>query len=533
MNIIDVVQGSPEWIAVRAKYRCASEAPAMMGASKYLSRTELLRQKSTGLTPDIDPATQRRFDSGHAAEAAARSLVEGLIGDELFPATAADDANYLLASFDGITMGGETGYEHKLWNEDVAAQVRSKDLSPMYYWQIEQQILVGGLERIIFVCSDGTPEKLVHMEYRAVPGRAEQLLAGWEQFDKDLATYTPQEVIPAAVATPTRDLPALSIQVNGAISLISNLDVFGAQLAEFIDALDKSPSDDQAFADTEAAIKTLEKAQSALESAEAGALAQTASIDEMRRTVALYAGQARTTRLMLEKLVKTRKETLRAEIVQAGKGALHDHRVALNKRLGRAYMPEIAADFAGVVKGKKSITSLRDAVDTELARAKIEANVVADRIQINLTTLAAAKGHEFLFADIAQIVLKANDDFEALVKMRIADHEAAEYKRIEADRERIRAEEAAKLQREQQARENAAADAARQASATPAGQPNIAPPARAPMPTSTFSSTPAVKPTQSARPSSEKLVEAVGMAFGVDDQTAHKWLTETFQKQAA
>lgn len=516
MKILNVKQGSTEWLAARANFNCASEASAMMGASKHTTRTDLLKRKALGIVEDIDPATQRLFDAGHAAEAGARPVVEGLIGEELYPATGT--LNGLLASFDGLTMDGLTGFEHKLWNESLAAQVRAKELEPHYYWQLEHQIVVGGLEKIVFVCSDGTPSKFVQMVYRPVPGRQEQLLAGWAQFDLDREAYKHVEVIPAAVAAPIEDLPALSIQVNGSISLIDNLEVFGAKLAEFIDGLDKNPSDDQAFADADAAIKTLEKAQKALEAAEASALAQTASIDSMRRTVGLYKEQARTTRLALEKLVKARKETLRAEIVQAGKDALHDHTVALNKRLGKALMPQIAADFAGAVKGKKSIASLRDAVDTELAHRKIEANAIADRIQINLTTLAEAKGHEFLFHDLAQIVQKENDDFSALVKVRIAEHDAAETKRIEADRERIRKEEEARILREQAEKERVT---------------------RTPEPKATWTVTTTERPAgpmiqpQTYPPSREELVECVASEYGVSKERAHGWLAAAFEKQAA
>ena len=76
-------------------------------------------------------------------------------------------------------------------------------------------------------------------------------------------------------------------------------------------AIDKEPSDDQGFADAESAIKTFQNAQDALEAAEANALAQTSDIDDMRKTVKLYADTARTTRLMLEKMVKARKESIR------------------------------------------------------------------------------------------------------------------------------------------------------------------------------------------------------------------------------
>ena len=123
-------------------------------------------------------------------------------------------------------------------------------------------------------------------------------------------------------------------------------------------------------------------------------------------------------------------------------------------------MPPVQADFAGVIKGKKTVASLRDAVDIELARAKIEANATADRIQINMQAIESIDpelNYTFLFADAASILLKANDDFMALAKIRIGDHKAAEAKRLEAEREKIRAEEQAKLQREQQAKEQARA----------------------------------------------------------------------------
>ena len=51
MKIIDVTQGTPEWHAVRAEYFTASEAPAMMGVSKYQSRSDLLLQKNYFLLP--------------------------------------------------------------------------------------------------------------------------------------------------------------------------------------------------------------------------------------------------------------------------------------------------------------------------------------------------------------------------------------------------------------------------------------------------------------------------------------------------
>ncbi len=520
-------QQSPEWHAFRLTHQGASEAAAMLGLSPYVSRSELLRQKATGIAPEVDPYTQSLFNAGHAAEAAARPMAEAIIGDTLYPATYSYGT--LSASCDGLTMGGELAFEHKLHSADLAASVKRGELPDEHQPQCQQVMLVTGAEQVLFMVSDGTPENCVHMFVKPDQAWFDRIQAGWAQFSIDLAAYQPVEVIPAAVAAPTMQLPALSIQVKGEISLIDNLKVFGAELTRFIAAVPQNPSTDQEFADAEAAIKTLEKAQTALEAAEAGALAQTASIDEMRRTVALYAGQARTTRLMLTRLVKNRKESIRFEIVQGGKDMLAAHVATLTKRLGKPYMPVIPADFAGAIKGKgggkNPIASLRNSVDTELARAKIEANAIADRIGLNLNTLRElGSEYKFLFADVAQIVLKEPDDLAALVKVRIADHAASEVKRLEAERSRIRAEEAAKLLAEQQAKETASQPANVTAPGHPAQLAGAAVPIK-----------PVVTLTASGKviPSDTAIIHAVAVAFQVDDATALEWICVMFGLMAA
>ena len=95
------------------------------------------------------------------------------------------------------------------------------------------------------------------------------------------------------------------------------------------------------------------------------------------------------------------------------------------------------------------------------ANAKIFANEVADKIEANLKYLREhAKDHTALFPDTAQIVLKAPDDLQALATSRIAQHKAAEQKRLDDERERIRAEEQARADRE--ARDRLAAEQAAQ-----------------------------------------------------------------------
>lgn len=447
MKILDCKQGDDTWLAIRAEHFCASDAPAMMGASKYTTRSELLHRLATGITQDVDAGKQSLFDRGHAAEAAARPIVEAQIGEELFPvvATMEVDGIPLLSSLDGISMDEDTAWEHKLWSEPLAAQVRAEKLDDQYIWQLEHALLVTGASRAVFTCSDGTSEKMVSMEYFPDLERRKQLIAGWRQFAADLKSYTPPEVIPVPVAAPQMSLPAVAVTLSGDIVVRDNLVAFGDALTAYVERINRKPESDQDFADLEATVKTLKAAEEALSAAESNAMAQVASVDDLKRAVAQYRDLARSNRLVVERLVKAEKENRRNAIIQGGVNALKAHADALNKRIGKPYIQTIAADFAGAAKGLKTITSLQNAVDTELARAKIEASETADRIQANLNTLKElATGLEYLFADAGNVIAKQNDDFTALVKTRIAEHAAKEAKRIEAEREKIRAEEEAK-----------------------------------------------------------------------------------------
>ena len=454
MKIHNVAQGSAEWHALRAKHFTASEAPAMKGASKYQTRTELLTMKKTGIVADVTPSQQYIFDKGHATEASARPLVEALIGEELYPVVGT--LGNLLASMDGATMLGETLFEHKLWNESLVAQVKAGDLAPHYYWQLEQQLLVSGAERVIFVCSDGTDENFVSMEYRPVAGRAEQLVEGWKQFEADLANFEMADAPSIVVGKAPDELPALRIELTGMVTA-SNLKVFEQSALAVIDSVKTTLQTDQDFADAKKAVKWCGDVEEAVAAAKKQALSQTQTIDELFSSLDRVSAHARETRLKVDKLVKAQELLVKTNIKQKAEQALTDHVAAINKTLGKVVLPAVAADFVGAMKNKRTIASLQDAVDTELARAKIDASQAADSIRLNLTSLAElATDHAFLFSDIQQLVIKANDDLVTLIKFRISEHKKAEEEKAEATRKRIREEELQRIADEDKAKQAAA-----------------------------------------------------------------------------
>ena len=449
--LTDAPQGSPAWHAARAKHFCASEAAAALGLSKYTTRDELLRQKATGLTEEVSPAKQRLFDAGHQAEALARPIAEGIAGTEFFPVVATREVEGmpLLASFDGIDLLDEVIWEHKLLNDSLVQQVQAGDLEPHYWLQLEHQLLVSGAQRALFTTSDGTPEGTHPLWYESKPERRAQLIAGWKQFAADLAAWVPPEAAPAPVIGKTPDnLPALLIQVTGAVTA-SNLPEYKAHALEVFKGINRTLSTDQDFATAESTVKWCADVESRLAAAKEHALSQTATIDELFKTIDDISAEARRTRLELDKLVKARKEEIRGEIVAGGIAALREHIAQLNAAMPVAYMPQVPADFAGAIKGKRTVDSLRSVVNDELARAKIAASEIANRIHANVKTLQASG---LVVHDAAALVLKAPDDLAAIIANRVT----AEQQRQEADRERIRKEEADRADRE--AREKLAAE---------------------------------------------------------------------------
>lgn len=477
MKILNLVQGTPEWHAHRAKARNASEASAVLGFSKYKTRSQLLKEKATGIVDDVDSGTQRRFDDGHEAESAARPNIEGTIGEDLYPATATSDDDYLSASFDGITMDESLFWENKLFNKDLAAYIGANNDLPDSHWpQVEQQYMISKADRGLFtLCDRDGNVKLQHW-YVSRPERKAQVLAGWLQFDADLAAYAPSDVKEMPKAEVTIDLPALFVHARGEITT-HNMDEFGTALAaNLAETRAIVLITDQDFSNAKAAAKKFRDTAKAIAISKEQMLAQTETIGEAARKMDAWAKDLNATALQLEKDVDREDKAKKEAMVIAGKNAYMEHVAALEARVSPIRLNLSMPNFADAIKGKRNYTSMQDAIDTELANAKILSNEFTDKIDANLKHFhIVAWDCKALFADLQTLVTKPADDFAAVVKMRIQEHTAAEQAKADALRERIRAEEQAKAEakvraetaaREAQEREEAAAkaEADRQAS---------------------------------------------------------------------
>ncbi len=454
METHNLVQGSPEWLAYRATKYNSSDAPAMMGVSPYKTRTQLLNEMKSGVTPEVDLFTQELFKEGHRCEALCRPVAAGYMGEDLYPAVCSEGK--LSASLDGITMLEDKVWEHKMLNAELRAMFAEVEaagpqrrtdkfnelLHPMYRVQMQQQCIVTGVNKVLFSASEWTPEgELVEVHqcwYRSDPELARQIIAGWKQFEADLAAHEVSTVdTPKPVAAVIEELPALVVRVEGRV-VSSNLGVYRDAAKAFLAKVKTDLQTDQDFADAERMVGFCKSAEERLELVKSQALAETKTIDELFRTVDGISEELRQTRLKLDKAVKSRKEQIRNEVVSEGAKAIFEHATALNERLGADWIrTPPAARYGEVIKGKKTVESLRNAVNTAVAQDKIELSALADRMEANRKALVRplhdsdefVEDYFFLFADFATVGQKPGEDFAAIADARIRAHHEAEERR--------------------------------------------------------------------------------------------------------
>ncbi|MDP2828276.1 MAG: YqaJ viral recombinase family protein [Sulfuricellaceae bacterium] len=442
----DLVQGSPEWHAFRTQHFAASEAPAMMGVSPYKTRSQLLAEKASGVAPEVDAMTQRRFDAGHRFEALARPLAEAFIGDDLYPVTVSEGK--LSASLDGLTMDGETVWEHKTLNQGILNDHSAGEFAIHHRIQMEQQLMLTGAKQCLFTATswdeNGSLLEEVRLMYTPDMKLRNALLQGWAQFAIDMENYVPPEIIEKPKAETIMAFPALAIQIRGEVTT-SNLPAFREAATAFIAQISTDLKTDEDFAQAEATVKFCKAAEDDLDAAKKAAIGQTASIDELMRTIDHIQGQLRDKRLVLDKLVKTEKEAIRQRICLDAANAFRQHVLALEKEIAPLRLEATPPDLAGAIKNKRTMASLHDAVKTSLAQAIIAADALSLEIRCKQAFYQIeAVQHRFLFADMQQIIGKPLEDFKLLVSSRIAAHNTAEADKLEAERKRIQAEEEAK-----------------------------------------------------------------------------------------
>lgn len=191
-EILALVQGTKEWQQHRAIFRNASEAPAVMGVSPWVSPYMLWEIKTGRRTQEANFAMQR----GTQLEPLARQTYENQTGHIMEPLVMT--GGEYSASLDGISLAGDLilevkcpvkGRSSETWQEAEAGRVQQH-----YHWQVQHQLMVSQAAKAHFYVFDGQDGIVV--EVLPHPEDMKQLQAAWDDFMVFVETDCPPPLTP-------------------------------------------------------------------------------------------------------------------------------------------------------------------------------------------------------------------------------------------------------------------------------------------------------------------------------------------------
>jgi len=419
----DIQQNTQEWEEWREQHLGASDAPAMMGESSHVTRTELIERIALGIKKEPGYFMRKIQRRGHALEAKARSeFAEIIVGDDL-PQTVMSYGIFS-ASLDGRTPDGKIIMEHKSLNDSIRSTGCVEMLPIKYRIQMEQQLYVSGAEKCLFVASGSDEEEAIHYWYESDPVLLARILAGWDVLLEDAKNYKRAPVEDAAVIEVVADFPVISAKVNGAISIIDNFRDVETAVSDFLaNKLIKAPVDDNDFANLDNQIKAIKRAEDMLKQAGDDVISQAEAVASfMKRKTALEKA-LQSARLSAEKIVKDRKATIRQDEIDRGAAEIKAY---MNSRAGDMPIgteldvlgPGIL-DVSDYTKNLKTIKSIKDRISVGVAERKVQINQFIDDVTAKINWLDETYPEmRLVVPDLARIVTLDADEFRAEVKSR-------------------------------------------------------------------------------------------------------------------
>lgn len=186
-TIVQLVQGSAEWLAYRRNMRNASETAAVLGVSPWMTPYQLWLHK-TGRTESKATAAMQH---GTDMEPAARAAYEAETGSIMQPLVLQDGA--YSASLDGMDLDGQLIVEIKCpfraQDSELWRQVRAGQVPDHYAAQIQHQLMVSGAKLAHLYVFDGTQGLLRPVE--PIDHAMQRIRQGWDLFQTYLDTDTP------------------------------------------------------------------------------------------------------------------------------------------------------------------------------------------------------------------------------------------------------------------------------------------------------------------------------------------------------
>lgn len=179
MIIVDLQQGSPEWLSFRLEKIGASDAPVIMGVSPYWDLMSLYKQKCCGM--DKPPNAAMLY--GRKNEEVARLLFEEQNNLAVFPMVGVHEVRtWQVASFDGLTLEQDVAVEIKCANEKDHNLAKDGKIPEKYYPQLQHQLAVSGLAQIFYFSYRGALKEGITIVVKRDDKYIDKLIAREEEF---------------------------------------------------------------------------------------------------------------------------------------------------------------------------------------------------------------------------------------------------------------------------------------------------------------------------------------------------------------
>ena len=193
-EIVEMEQGSSEWLDLRRKMRTASETATVMGCNPYQTPLQLARQKR-----QLDPPTEKTYamEFGLANEAAVRETASEYLApmSSSYEPVVLQDGDYL-ASLDGKM--GDSIMEIKCPSSPRSGALQDEVYEP-HWWQMQHQLMVSGAKRCHYVVRHPDDGELIFKTVLPDPSAFAELRAAWDLFWREYMECDESDLVECAV----------------------------------------------------------------------------------------------------------------------------------------------------------------------------------------------------------------------------------------------------------------------------------------------------------------------------------------------
>jgi len=148
LKIIDLEQGSDEWLKFRESHITATDVSAILGINSWKTAPQLWEEKMGMLPPIVQNARMKR---GQDLEPIARQTLIDITQIDFKPVVVVHDVEpWAMASLDGYCYLHNVICEIKCPNMDTHNLALSGGLKPYYMSQVQWQLWITGAEECIY-----------------------------------------------------------------------------------------------------------------------------------------------------------------------------------------------------------------------------------------------------------------------------------------------------------------------------------------------------------------------------------------------